>query len=159
MHTKRKHVIIEDIFPQACDFCETQLQSKNEIEEHLKVHTYRTVDMKCEDCDFLANDDLSLEVHAARKNSGNFECALCGFVAKDEENLNIHLHTCEIFQCSFCQPKVIMKTVPAVSSHLSSNHTKNSNDVKIYHIKMDRKDAETLSLKTVSSNTFQKNTN
>ena len=36
--------------------------------------------MKCEDCDFLANDDLSLEVHSARKHSGDFECALCGFM-------------------------------------------------------------------------------
>ena len=113
--------------------------------------------MKCEDCDFLANDDLSLEVHAARKHSGNFECALCGFIAKDESNLNIHLHTCEIFQCSFCEPKEIMKTVPEVSSHLSSKHTKNSKNVNIYHIKMDRKDSETVSVKTVSSITFQKN--
>ena len=159
VHTRRKHGIIEDIFPQACDFCERQFQSKNEIEEHLKVHTYRTVDMKCEDCDFLANDDLSLEVHAARKHSGNFECALCGFIAKDEDHLNIHLHTCEIFQCSFCKPKIKMKSVPEVSSHLSSKHTKNLNDIEIYHIKMDRKDPETVSVKRVSSATFQKNIN
>ena len=45
--------------------------------------------MKCEDCDFMANDDLSLEVHSGRKNSGNFECALCGFISKDEDHLNI----------------------------------------------------------------------
>ena len=47
--------------------------------------------MKCEDCGFLANDDLILEVHSARTYSGSFECALCGFAAKDEDTLNIHM--------------------------------------------------------------------
>ena len=108
--------------------------SKIEIEEHLKVHTYRTVDMKCEDCDFLANDDLSLEVHSARKHSGNFECALCGFFARDEDHLNIHLHTCEIFECSICKPKIIMKNISAVSSHLSSKHTENLHNINIFPI-------------------------
>ena len=39
-----------------------------------------------------------------------------------------------------------MKSVPAVSSHLSSKHTKNSSDVEIYHIKIDRKDPETVTV-------------
>ena len=63
------------------------------MKEHLKEHTYRTVDMKCEDCTVMANDDLILQVHSARKHSGNFECALCGFVSKDEDPLNTHLYT------------------------------------------------------------------
>jgi hypothetical protein len=159
VHTRRKHEIILEVFPQTCDFCERQFKNKNEMEEHLKTHTYRTVDMKCEDCDFLANDDLSLEVHSAKKHSGNFECALCGFIAKDEDHLNIHLHTCETFECSLCKPKIIMKNVPAVSNHLSSKHAKNTNNIDIIHIKMDRKDPETVSVKTLKSETFLKNIN
>ena len=82
--------------------------------------------MKCEDCDFMANDDLSLEVHSGRKNSGNFECALCGFISKDEDHLNIHLHTCETFACSLCAPQFIMTNVPSVTTHLSSKQMKHS---------------------------------
>ena len=58
------------------------------------------MNIKCEDCGFLANDDLSLEVHCATTYSGSFECALCGFAAKDEDTLNIHHYTCETLKHS-----------------------------------------------------------
>ena len=32
--------------PLTCDFCDKQFHNKNQIEEHLKEHTYGTVDMK-----------------------------------------------------------------------------------------------------------------
>lgn len=159
VHNKRKHAEIMEVFPQTCDFCDLQFQNKSEVKEHLKVHTYRTVDMKCEDCDFMANDDLSLEVHSSRKHSGNFECALCGFISKDEDHLNIHLHTCETFTCSLCTPKMIMTNVPAVTTHLSSKHMNNLKSINIIHTKMDRKDPDTVSWKTVGSATFLNNIN
>ena len=80
--------------------------------------------MKCEDCGFLANDDLILEVHSARTYSGSFECALCGFAAKQEDNLKKHLNTCETFTCSLCIPKLVVKNVSEVTTHLSIKHTK-----------------------------------
>ena len=123
----------------------------------MKEHTYRTVDMKCEDCGFMANDDLSLEVHSGRKHSGNFECALCGFAAKDEDHLNIHLHTCETYTCNLCTHKQIMKTVPEVKSHLSTQHTNYVKNISITHIKMDRKDQDTVSRKEISSDFFLQN--
>ena len=83
------HEHLQDKFSQSCDFCEY----KASMEDHLKQHTYKELIFKCEDCDFLVNDILSLDVHVGRKHSGNFECAICGFKAKSEDNLNIHLHT------------------------------------------------------------------
>ena len=111
--------------------------------------------MKCEDCSFMANDDLSLEVHSARIHSGNFEFGLCGFVSKDEDHLNTHLHTCETFTCSYCTPTLVSE----VTSHLSFKHAKNSKDINIIHIKMDRKDPNTVSRREVSGAFFLKNTN
>ena len=100
--------------------------------------------MKCQDCGFLANDDLSLEVHSARTYCGRFECALCGFAEKDEDNLNIHLKT---FTSSLCIPRILVKNVPEVTTHLFTKHTKNSINITIIHIKMDRKDPEVVTMR------------
>ena len=69
---------------------------------HLKEHTYKTLKFKCEHCEFLFKDMLSLDVHVERKHSGSSECGSCGFELKSENNLNIHLHTCETFTCDDC---------------------------------------------------------
>ena len=90
--------------------------------EHLKVHSYKNLIFKCEDCDFLAEDELSLEVHAGKKHSGNFECALCGFAGKDLEQLETHIHTCERFNCTYCKPETTFYNIPDLKSHLSTQH-------------------------------------
>ena len=61
VHTKRKHETSSDQeFPKICDFCDLTCYNKNEMTEHLKVHSYKNLIFKCEDCAFLAKDELSL---------------------------------------------------------------------------------------------------
>ena len=71
------------------------------MERHLKQHSYKKLIYKCEDCEYLASDELTLEVHSGKVHSGIFECALCGYKGSDLENLELHLGTCETFECKY----------------------------------------------------------
>ena len=114
---------------------------------------------KCEDCDFLSTDELSLEVHSERKHTWHFECALCGFKSKSEDHHNTHLHTCETFTCDHCRPKIAKTNISELMSHLSTEHPKHKKKTDIIYTKMDRKDNNKVSFKTLSSAIFFKNTN
>ena len=114
-----KHTNLLDI-PQGCEFCEVRCYNKSNLEDHLKEHTYIELKYKCENCDFLANDNLSLDVHVERQLSGNFKCAICDFTAKNEDHLNTHLHTCAFFTCEYCYPKFMVKTLADLIPHLKT---------------------------------------
>ena len=161
VHTKRKHTNLTDhTYPYVCDFCERICYDKDNLVKHLKEHTYITLNLKCGDCDFLANDELSLEVHAARKHTGNFECPICEYTAISEESLDIHLHTCETFTCDVCyNPKIILKNLHDLKSHLSSKHPKHLKNTYITHSKMDRGDFDRVSQNSLCGAYFLKNTN
>ena len=87
----------------------------------------------CHNCEFLAHDDLSLEVHYERIHSGYYDCALCAYRAENEENLNIHLFTCETFNCEDCEPKVVVKIFPEMKAHLTSEHKVQTNIIHLKH--------------------------
>ena len=163
VHTKRKHDTLSDeAFPKTCDFCDEKCNSKMNLERHLKEHSYKTLRYKCEHCDFLFNDMMSLDVHVGRKHSGNFECGICGFEAKSEENLNIHLHTCETFTCDFCNssdPDITVRNLSDLMSHLKSKHPKHFKSTCIVHKKMDRNDNDRVSQQTESSSFLTKDIN
>ena len=36
-----------------------------------------TADVVCDNCNFIAADDMSLEVHYVRKHAGYFDCPFC----------------------------------------------------------------------------------
>ena len=158
VHIKRKHTILLDI-PQSCEFCEVRCYNKGNLEDHLKEHTYNELKYKCEDCDFLANDILSLDVHVERKHSGNFKCAICEFTAKNEEHLNTHLHTCETFTCEYCFPKFIAKTLADLIPHLKTKHPKHLENTSIIHTKLARGDADKVSKRKVNSSYLIKDIN
>ena len=108
----------------------------------------------CQNCEFLAQDELSLEVHYERIHSGYYDCALCDYRAANEESLNTHLFTCETFTCENCEPKVMVKTLPEMKAHLTSEHTEKTN---IIHLKLDRTNVDKVTHRTVSSDVFTKN--
>ena len=117
------------------------------MKEHLAEHSYRNLKFKCEDCDFLAEDSLSLEVHAGKAHSGNFECALCGFTGKDIIDLETHLLTCETYSCIYCfSAEETFYSVSDVKTHLTNKHPKHIKNTEIEHIKMDRKNSERTSI-------------
>ena len=161
VHIKRKHAnLSETSFPLNCDFCEIKCYDNDDLENHLKEHTYITLKFKCEDCEFLASDELSLEVHAERKHTGNFECPICTYKANSEDSFNIHLHTCETFTCDFCfNPKITLKNLPDLVTHLSTKHPKHFKTTNITHTKMDRGDSNRVSQKSICGAYFLKNTN
>ena len=107
VHVTRKHEnLSEKPFPRTCDFCEATVYDQSYLETHLKEHTYKKLEYKCENCDFLFHDMLSLDLHVGRKHSGKFECAICDYEGKNKEDLNTHLHTCETFTCDYCFPRI-----------------------------------------------------
>ena len=146
VHIKRKHELSNDKdFPQMCEFCDHECSNKSEMEKHLKEHSYRVLKFKCEDCDYFAPNQLSLEIHAGKTHSGNFECALCEFKGKDVEDLETHLHTCQKFICD-CRAKLSFSNLPDLKSHLSSQHKKDLPSTYIELIQMDRQNSENISI-------------
>ena len=124
--------------------------------DHLTEHSFRNLKLKCEDCDFLSEDKLSLEVHAGKKHSGNFECAMCGFSGVDLEHLETHLHehTFERFTCNYCHPKTTFPNITDLKSHLSSQHPKHLKHTDMIHIKMDRKNSNKVTSRTFKGSHF-----
>ena len=119
-----------------CDFCDILLNSEKEMKLHLKSnHTHREAKFKCEDCDFYAENELSIEVHQGRCHTESFECGLCDFKAESLGNLNIHLSTCESYECDYCFFRV--KHLPAIKVHMEEEHEEEN--IKILHGKLDRK--------------------
>ena len=125
----------------------------NEI-ENLEIIDESEPSILCHNCEFLAYDDLSLEVHYERMHSGYYDCALCAYRAENEESLNVHLFTCETFTCDNCDPKVMVTTLPDMKAHVTSEHTEQTN---IIHLKLDRNNVDKVTRRTVRSDYFTKN--
>ena len=56
--------------------------------------------------------------------------------------MNTHLSTCEIYECDECYFRV--KTMSAIGSHMEEVHE--NENVKICHLKLDRKDDNLVSI-------------
>ena len=74
IHTKRKNTITGN---ETCNICEHEIISRQEMKSHLKIHSYKEVIFKCEDCDFIGESKYTMDVHIGRHHSENFECGLC----------------------------------------------------------------------------------
>ena len=62
----------------------------------MKNHTYKSVEFKCSECDFLGSTECTMDVHMGKEHSDNLECGLCAFKPKDKEQLETHQLTCII---------------------------------------------------------------
>ena len=105
---------------------EKDLKTEKEFELHMKTHSYKRVDFKCEDCEFCGENELTMQVRLGKKHGEKFECGLCGFVANNLENRDIHLFTCEIYICLKRREwnsesettEIRLKSLPAMKEHL-----------------------------------------
>ena len=90
IHTRKKHTYApsysEDHFPKNCDLCEREIKTKKDFNKHMKTHSYKPVDFKCEECDFLGASSFTMDVHIGKVHSENLECGLCDFQADDVKN-------------------------------------------------------------------------
>ena len=107
-------------FPSTCTLCDHQMKTKLEMKRHMKPHTYKGVDLKCEECDFLGINETTMKVHFRREHSDIMECGLCDFLAKDLVDLNIHLSTCEIHKCDPCN--FVTTTLGNMKTHIEKDH-------------------------------------
>ena len=120
-HTKRMHNQAlrnekDETFPSTCTLCDHPIKSKLEMKRHMKSHTYKGIDFKCEECDFLGINETTMEVHFGKEHSENIECGLCEFLAKDQVDLDIHLSTCESYKCDACN--FVTTTLASMKTHV-----------------------------------------
>ena len=146
------------LFPIQCDFCEKELKTENEFKLHMKTHSYKRAEYKCQDCEFCGENELTMEVHLGKQHSDKFECGLCGFVTNNLEHLDIHLFTCEIYICLKCREgdneseptEIRLKSLPDMKKHLldGEHFIVNDNYYKVIHAKQDRGNKEEIQVKT-----------
>ena len=148
VHMTRKHTNLkENKYPQVCDFCDMQEYSSEGMKRHLKSHSFKKIIYKCEDCDFLAPNDLTLEVHAGRVHSGNFECGLCDYTGKNLEKLYLHKKTCETYTCIRCDKT--FKNQGDCAVHLKKEHARHAKLTEILIAKLGRENFENVASKTL----------
>ena len=86
----------------------------------MKTHSYKQIEYRCEECDFLGANPFTIEVHLGKSHSDKFEFGLCEYVAKDLEALDMHLFTCEIYQCEECEKR--FKNITDMKEHFTNEH-------------------------------------
>jgi dimeric dUTPase (all-alpha-NTP-PPase superfamily) len=118
------------------------------MKKHIKSHSYKNAKLKCHDCDFVGESDITMEVHIGKEHSENFECGLCEFEAPNFENLDIHLNVCEVYQCGGCEK--IFKTIKNVKDHIEKMQYSDGWHY-VYHLKLDRDNANEVSEKQYRS--------
>ena len=89
-HLKRKRKVKDnkdDDFTKTCDLCETELDDYQEMIMHMKYHSYKQVEYKCEECEYCCKNEPRMEVYIGRAYS---ESGLCDLMAGDNEKLETH---------------------------------------------------------------------
>ena len=137
IHMKKKHtVVVETDDPKPCHLCDKQCKSSLDLKKHLITHTYKQATYKCDECDFVGQNEVTMEVHNGKHHSEKFECGLCDSEMKNLESLETHLNTCESFRCYRCLGRY--KTLKEVKNHFPEVHKKEHG--LIDHLKIDRND-------------------
>jgi hypothetical protein len=151
MHDKTKTTEDCYSFPKQCDLCEKEIKNILEMKVHMKTHSYKKAEFKCEDCEYCSETKLTMEVHLGKEHDPNFECGLCGFVATTLENLELHLFTCEIYICDSCRLR--FKSIPDLKKHLHDveHRIVNPKYYTIFHAKQGK-----TSESEIKSNTYYK---
>ena len=117
------------------------------MKKHIKSHSYKQAKFKCDDCDFVGESELTMEVHIGKQHLEKYECGLCEFEAQNFENL-VHLNTCEVYQCGGCEK--IFKTIKEVETHIEEKQYEDGWHF-VYHLKLDRIKSNKVSEKTYHS--------
>ena len=104
----------------------------------MKKHSYKLIQYKCQECDFLGTNSVTMDVHHGKEHGDNFECGMCEFIAPDKVALETHLFTCKMFVCNSCDQKC--KTLADLKTHMKNIHDKEYKYVK--HSKQDRTNKE-----------------
>ena len=143
----KKHTSVEtETFPRSCDLCEEIFNDTYEMKKHLLAHSYKKVEFKCDECDFVGKLRASMEVHIGKHHCEKYECGLCDSEIGSQEKLETHLKTCEAYECdhhSGCDRRY--KTLSDLKKHFTEKHKKDM--VYFNHLKIDRNDCNEVSVK------------
>ena len=70
VHDKKKHTSVDNVkFPKKCDLCDEEIKTAMEMKRHMKRHSYKEAKFKCDDCDFVGESELTMEVHIGKHHS------------------------------------------------------------------------------------------
>ena len=137
---KRKHTTTGNTFPIQCEYCEETIQCQKDVKRHMKTHSFIQASYKCVECEFVGENQRTMEVHLGKYHSEIFECNLCDYEALSLENLETHLYTCEIYECREC--KLRGRTLSELKTHMENQHAEAGKTrwgfPAIIHTKMDR---------------------
>ena len=64
------------------DLCDTELRNAAEMKKHIKSHSYKRANYKCDDCDFVGESEFTMEVHIGKFHSEKYECGICDLEVK-----------------------------------------------------------------------------
>ena len=146
-HISKKHKKEKDndniTFPKQCDLCDKIVNTSKDMKNHLRTHSYKHVQFKCDQFDFIGGEEIEMEIHTARTHGETYECGLCDYESPDLETLDIHLKTCETYICEVCDEKI--SQLPNVKTlfeakHDAKKHTGYPNGVR--HVKPSRDNRE-----------------
>ena len=95
------------------------------MKKHKKSqHTYHSVRYQCNECDFLANEVETLNVHFGIKHTN--KCGLCDKMFESSAILVKHLTECEIFMCANSGCRDYFEKLTEMKEHISEKHRKDS---------------------------------
>ena len=49
----------------------------HKTKKNINSHSYKLAKFKCDDCDFVGESELTMEVHIGKHHSETYECGLC----------------------------------------------------------------------------------
>ena len=128
IHNSKVHSKIDFVtFPAVCDVCEMVLETETKLKDHKKKeHTYHIVKFQCNECEFMASDPHTLQVHFGLNHSLPKQCGLCDNNFKTFQEVTDHLSQCEIFVCSNSHCKDTFGSLTEMKEHISEDHKKGS---------------------------------
>ena len=138
-HITRKHNPVQNDYtpyPKKCEVCDKEVSSKQDMRIHMKTHSFIRPQYKCEECEFICERKMTMEVHVGKSHDINFECGLCGFLANSADNLSMHLVTCEVYICDRCTKRY--KTISDLKAHYKTETIKFKKLDKVVHAKVGR---------------------
>ena len=140
-HISKKHRDQIEIngkdFPQQCRLCEKTLKDLRELKKHMRTHSYKNIQFKCNLCEFVGGDENEMEVHLAKVHGDKFECSICDYEAKDLETLETHLITCQFYICIICDKKMLKFT--DIKTHFLDKQNISENSRGVFHTKPNKR--------------------
>ena len=100
------------------------MQNENDMRKHKKSqHTYHS---ECNECEFMANEVETLNVHFGIKHSQKSQCGLCDKVFENSASLATHLTKCNIFMCANSSCGDYFETLTEMKDHINEHHRENA---------------------------------